>query len=504
MITVTNPQKVNTVSSAYVRWQSNRQPYLFKFQRKDAQYYSGVSSGGFLQLRCLAAAITGITPEVGDLINVIDNSNGAELSGSITSIVMAGAPDWYFITDIPYQVVTTGWINFQKRENYKATVTLSAFVPSLNKTVLLGSASGTPNTRGEISIDVATFLTYGMHKENLFGFAVRNAIQDSGWLRFTMTYQDSFYIAGAVATTSGVVSNPLTFYAIDGVKQLQSAYGQNFADYEPQVGYVADAKFLTEFAKPVNFLGYPFALSFLFPSGLVDAVATVREEEFVNGAVVTVQIDNINTSLPASLQQLTMSPSFTSLTQEVDVWIQSGGVAGAYYALIDYWDAFYTTDIAAVMGTVLRLTEKKRVTIVRPCNTNPVYLMWKNSLGGWDFWLFDNVTEHETSAAQGLIYEPYIEDIETANKRAVITEAKQLSRVTCFASVTQEQFEGLKTIERSPQVYVLRDASKLTTEPRKAWQGVRIVPKGFKKVSAAQNIEVELTYELPELYSVGN
>ena len=130
--------------------------------------------------------------------------------------------------------------------------------------------------------------------------------------------------------------------------------------------------------------------------------------------------------------------------------------------------------------------------------------MWKNSLGGWDFWLFDNVTEHETTSQQGATYENYIEDIENATHRTQFTEARQQNRITCFGTATQEQYEGLKTIERSPQVYMLRDASALTTNPLKAWTGVRIAPKGFKKVSATVNIEVELTIELPEPYNVPN
>ena len=44
----------------------------------------------------------------------------------------------------------------------------------------------------------------------------------------------------------------------------------------------------------------------------------------------------------------------------------------------------------------------------------------------------------------------------------------------------------------------------LATEPQRAWLGVTVAPKGFKYVQGVSNVDVELTFDLPDYYSVGN
>ena len=84
---------------------------------------------------------------------------------------------------------------------------------------------------------------------------------------------------------------------------------------------------------------------------------------------------------------------------------------------------------AGGVGAEARITEIKRVKINRDCRKNPVYLMWKNSLGGWDFWLFDNKSENTIKTKAGELYDIYNEDIEREVARTKVLQNRQLKNV---------------------------------------------------------------------------
>jgi hypothetical protein len=130
--------------------------------------------------------------------------------------------------------------------------------------------------------------------------------------------------------------------------------------------------------------------------------------------------------------------------------------------------------------------------------------MWKNSLGGWDYWLFDNNAEINYTAKHNTNYNVYVENIETTNLRSKFVSADQVKTITVGDSVSVDSLVGLKGIESSAQVFMLYDQSKLATTPELAWIGVNVVPKGFKHTSFANYVDIEVTFELPDYYTTNN
>jgi hypothetical protein len=496
MIDIIRPEKLLPTGD-YCRWASNRQPYIFWFVRKDAQFYKIEDSSGNIEVSVLGTQMTSLSITVGDSVAVVDNSGTYEATGTILSISQNGTPDFKFVVDIPFAGnVFSGYINFGIRENYTVDLSLTGYVAATGKTVSLGTARGSFNSFGECRIDVRSLLTYGIVKENRCSFALVNEPDYSGWNRFTVSFADRFYLGGVESSTTSVVDNTI-YYSLDGVKYLKDIYGQNFGDYFPVAAPSSELpRFLTPFESPRIFVGFPFTLSFIFPLELQSLLITSEEDELSSTGTILNHVDaQIDTAHAGAVNLLTIQGGSTVGTKFIRVWLETGGVAGNNYVADGYVADGYAVSEEDVAETPVIITEQKVIQIDDRCRKNPVYLMWKNPLGGWDYWLFDVNSETSISSQQGSAYEIVNDDIEVAIKREAITSARQIDSLTVFDIVTREEFNGLRWIEQSPQVFMLRGSN---------WIGVRMIPKGFKYRAESATVDVELSFTLPEYYNVSN
>lgn len=513
MITlITTPIK-NLYANVISRWQSNRQPFLFTFIRKDAEFVSITNYFSQALVTANTSAFNGCTIAVGDVVTINDyNGNYISITTTITQIITDDAVTKKFLIASGFlgNSFGGGFINFGYRENYRVEVTLRGSIPSLNQSVTLGTIKGSNNSKGIVTIDVRNLVTYEMVKSNRFNFVARNGKEYSGYLPFTIKYNDRFVLNGDVTSSANPVNDGNYYFGIDGVKNSMSLYGQNFADYYPyrndDVGFV-DAKFLTEFPVPTYFIDYPFSLSFILGSDIVGTLCTSEEDELdVNFDVINHQDFNVNTGLSKLpyISQLLLSGSYNASTEYVDVWLNNGGIASDVYVADNYVADNYVYDGASSVLGELRITEIKRVKINSDCRKNPIYLMWKNSLGGWDFWLFDNKSENVIKSKGGASYDVYNADIEREISRAMVLENQQMKSIIVGDVVTQEDLIGLQGIEKSSAVYMLYDVEKLATDSAIAWMMININPSGFKYFNVSDNIEVEINFNIIEYYNVPN
>lgn len=511
MINYYSPERVNNTTFETSYWNSIRQPYVFKFYRRDAEYFNFYQQSGKIILQCNSVSMGGYLPIVGEIISVIDDNTKKRRVGTITQVISAtaaGQPQDIFKTDIDFDnsVFTgSGYINWQRRENYQIKMQLTAYIPAIDDIVYLGEAVGTPDLMGVAKIDVRELLTYQMQKINKFKYSTTNQREYSGWCYFTFTYSDYFVFNGFVSATTRDAGGKGKWWGIDGVKYLLDEYGQNFAEYVPSANVEDAAKFLTAFDTPTMFLGYPFSLSFIYPEDFktISAYRKQRELNSVGGTIGTLS-HVLNANEAGGVNQLLIEGMWNSNTTQLDVYIQNAGGDAQQFMVTGYVVANYVYSAPAAPITAINFTEEKRVLIDKECKQYPIYLMWKNSLGGWDYWLFDKNNETSFESSQAGSYNVYVEDIEFSNLREKITEARQFKRVTMGDVVTKESLKGLQEIERSPQVYVLYNANKLSEYPEQAWMGVRLAPKGFKYNANQTGVEVEVTIIYPEFYSVSN
>jgi hypothetical protein len=530
-IIIKRPDRVHDLNPNYItRWSSNREPYIFYIKRIDLNVQVQNLNGYCLLIPAdpityglqdpqsanlppvsnvvLSTGITLCTAIGGDIWNV------NTYTGRVTIVLANGNMQ----TDIPFVFGMSSvgaYINWNEyKQAHKTWLKITGYLPSIQNTEVIAEISGSGDKTGAVRFDIRTLLEHRMENVNKCTFTSITQLEYSGWLYFTINYKETYtefgtfydlpYSVAELENWNGT-NLPLRYYAVNGSKYLLSKYGQNYADYEPQRVAGIYAKFLTNFVNPVYFVGYPFSLTYIRSKTIVDYVYTREEDELdLNGLILNHNDTSITGKIPIGLHQLTLKGNYTNNVTQVDVWLESGALASNNYVEDDYVQNNYTTETTGGTAPVFRITEKKRVLINRECRKNPIYLMWKNILGGWDFWLFDKVNETNFTAKQTGTYTVNVDNIDRQTYREKIISANQSKKYLLGDTVKAEQVEALAQIELSPQVYMLWDSTKLTTDPVVAWLGVNVVPKGVKYTSREADIDFEVQIELPEQYNISN
>lgn len=510
MIILSRPQRKNLATNTWIRWQSNRQPYIFSFQRIDT-FATLQNIGGFTRVNFASSGlIDDDTIATGDIVTIV--TNGISRTGKVTTFD-ANNPSHSITTDIVWDSTlgTSAILLWSKKEQYKVRLTITAYIPSLDRTLLLGTLVGTPNSKGVCLLDVRTMLEYEMRKVNDWNFQSINQRLNTGWLKFNISYKDTYFEDGTMQTSTDVLEDieiingndvEVNYYAIDGVKYLLEDYGQNYADYVTQMPISVNAKFLTAFERPTMFEGFPFSITYIDALPTYDK--TVEADELnVSGGVIN-HVDTVTNDNRLGLQQLFPNFEFDSLTESINLWLECNGTAADGYVADGYVDNGYVESTAAAPITPTRITEIKRIDINRDCRVNPIYLMWKNSIGGWDYWLFDKKTEIQVAVKQnGSVFVESV-DLATQSYREKLLSVTQTKRYIVGDNVQPYSIKGLQEIENSSQVYMLVNPNLISTQPNRAWLGITIAPKGFKYIVGTSNIDVELTFDLPDYYNVAN
>lgn len=136
------------------------------------------------------------------------------------------------------------------------------------------------------------------------------------------------------------------------------------------------------------------------------------------------------------------------------------------------------------------------------CN-NPIYLNWKNTLGGWDKWLFDCKQTYNLSVSTIGDFSPYFEDIESQNyTRELLKRDAVESLVLGADNLLIEDIQGLKELFYSPKVYVLKSWDMVTAP---VW--TQVIPsdgsiKLYETNRTYQSLEFEI--EFPAKYTLQN
>ena len=483
------PQRIHSVSGQPCFWNSTRQPFVFNIQRQDGVFFGVNDASGFAQLVVASYIDSASEVVVGSKIYLKDLNGIYEGLATVTAIPVTGVPYFAFTTDIPYTTFSIGgYFNLISRINYGITATITV---EQNGFTTIKTCKVSPDTKGNGILDISPYLNGSMSKvDNRTGF---DYLDKNVFCKVNVSLLESWRNSSELPLTV-----PFTYYGIDGVKAVGDQYGQNFADFVPQINNPpSKGKFLTGFEQPIYFEGYPFDLAYIQPTDYNGVTCTFNRIGYVNNSVIDSDVTNLDASLLHGVHRINFSEMDSSI-KEVEAWIEAGGTAGSLYSDLDYVADGYVVGEAGAEGSVFEIIERLNVMYDVACGGYrlPVYLKWRNHLGGWDYFLFQNRQEIETTAKQLADFTTEPIELSTAIGRESITVSQQTTRMTMGAIIGQKQLSGMKGIERSPCVMMLVDTNK--------WLRVRIVPKGFKIDTRAKNIPVEITIELPDTYSVAN
>lgn len=498
LLTSRPDRALKTDGTKISRWLSAHQPVTFKAQRRDFFATSIYNSGGF------AAFATPVNAEIeeGGRIYLFGNSGTYDTFGTITGIAMAGL---FLIvtTDIPANLsvpVAAGWFNYLERENYYAemAVTVTDSNTGADKTF---TNRATPNAKGAIEFDASAVLPVFIRKQiahDYFAGTFVNKRDGFAFSSFKFSTLEKW-----VGSENTAVVDTLTYYAVDGVRQLLDTYGQNFADFVPFAQDITEkARFLTEFERPAYFVGYPFCLGFIFTDEVAGYEMTREEEKYSDPATqVGATSANIDPSQGGGVNILRLAGGYSDEVELVDVFLKLGSVAVISYFESGYHDDGYFETVPSVPPPVVtpyRVTEKKRVRIVRACNDSGVFVRWRNRFGAWEHWLFTGKTVEENQLKSGTKTGERPGDLASQTYRDRVTLMLENRRLTLSDFVDSSDWKGLASIYSSPEIQILQDLENWK------WLSVQVSPENYKRRAEATSGDFRVIVDLPDLFNVPN
>jgi len=379
-------------------------------------------------------------------------------------------------------------INFPARLNFYVTlrITNNALVP-INRDLRF-----TPDSKGNIRAEISGAL------RSLLNLNFTDNLIDPEAIR---TEETNLYSPFYFATKDNWIGSSESFieyyesedvkFAIAGAFQIgdpnNGYYNKYFANTEGTYFYPElMPQWITQFQNPVYFYGFPFTISFLsnqninfgFEDYFVRYVVTQA-----NGAVSEYDSDPFIFSDFICLNRLNVFPIFEAA-------FLAGEIEKA--KKIEFRFGYLATGI--FIDALAPITLNLKRPIEQSCNT--FYVRWINTLGGWDYWLFEGKIYEGLKVENGNNYESYFDNIsDTKDFENVtfknVTPAVQVGSNT----ITKNEAEGLKILPTSPKIYWYN-------EELSKWIGVRVEPGTFQVRSTKEDyFNVELTFVKPKFFN---
>lgn len=421
---------------------------------------------------------------VGETIQLISESG---LAQNFTILNITGTEVTFDKTWSVFNPFFLAIINFPSRINFYVTlrITNNAVVPINRDLRFTPDPSG--NIRAEISGALRSLITLN-YTDPVSETQIR-------------TEETNLYTPFYFATKDNWIGSAESFieyyapedvkYAIAGAFQIgdpnNGYYNKYFANTEGSFYYPEFMpKWLTQFENPVYFIGFPFTISFLGN----ESINLGFEDYFVrytitqaNGLTSTYDSDPFIFSDFISLAKLNLfeivKPAFDFGD---DVKVKS-----IYFRFGRLESGIFLDCLAPITFNVKRAMEQS-------CNT--FYVRWINTLGGWDYWLFENKIYEALNVENGNNYESYFDSISAISDFENVTFKNVSPAVQVGSStLTKNEAEGLKILTTSPKIYWYN-------EEFSKWIGVIVEPGTFNIRSTKENyFNVELTFVKPKYFN---
>lgn len=462
------------------QWLCARHPILFKLQRRDYTVIS-CNSDGFGQVVVKCDYDPELPAEIlaGDEIYFASELNAEGVPdyygvvGTVTSVATNVGVEHLIYTNYPIEAASTGsgYVNVVKRRNYYLDVEID--VTDTNTLIqhqvpckLKGGVDG------NMRMDVSEFITTYLVKEAPDNYSFINFKDPDSFGKFSIVTQEHWN-----GSSESEVGDLTEYFFVDAVKYVNDLYGQNLCDYLMfPLEFTPLAKWLSDFETPTFFAGFPFCLSFIYPDEMLGK--TIRRNELERnsngGAISTIQTD-LDADQIGGVNRMTLTETYSAGTKYLEV-------------NIDFNDGVDN----------IPLLESKRIKLGDACGKNPVYLAWKNTKGGWSYWLFEKNQTIGYATRSGQIVNREPDDLANQNFRSFVTQNEMMKKIVCGATVSNADLEGIKGIESSPAVYLFTGVSSYT------WLRMQITPKGFQYQTKGMTSEIQIELNYPELYTVSN
>jgi hypothetical protein len=428
--------------------------------------------------------------EVGAVIQVIADNSANAFNHTILNISSSGGIlyatfDKLFSAFSPFFLAS---INFTSRLNFYVTLRIKNgdFVP------IYRDLRFTPDSNAFIRAEISGALRSLINLNFTIDLIDPNAAR---------TEDTNLYTPFYFATKDNWIGSSESFITYYDPEDVKFAIAGAFQIGDPNNGYynkyfanTAGSSFypevmpqwLTQFENPVFFPLFPFTLSFLGNSTLTDF------EEYIIKYTVTQANGNITPyeSAPIVFTEF-ISLARINITEIVYAEFIGNEILKAKKMEIRFgrYDEtlLFIDCLAPITLNVKRPLEQS-------CNT--FYVRWLNTLGGWDYWLFEHKIYEALNVENGNNYESYFDNISGISDFENVTFKNVSPAVQVGSStLTKNEAEGLKVLTTSPKIYWYN-------EELEKWIGVIIEPGTFNIRSTKDNyFNIELTFVKPKYFN---
>lgn len=112
-----------------------------------------------------------------------------------------------------------------------------------------------------------------------------------------------------------------------------------------------------------------------------------------------------------------------------------------------------------------RFSERKLIEYRKCVLLNPILFVWKNTIGGWDYWLFQvNQTQHIDTVSLGYFQKNYTKISDISNPQAEIGKQVTTRIILGADDLTIQQVKGLKGLLISNKIYILNQDGSVSRE----------------------------------------
>lgn len=147
------------------------------------------------------------------------------------------------------------------------------------------------------------------------------------------------------------------------------------------------------------------------------------------------------------------------------------------------------------------LTEIITVNVKEGCGDNPVYLCWLNTLGGFNYWLFNKFQEQNLKTSIENSFSSNVSELETALGIANITGKSSGETIEIGSSISIDDMDGIKSLYESTSVFMLANPLTWETDGVK-WKRVIVQPGSLMIFKTNKSFyDIKLNLVLPERFT---
>ncbi len=496
---------INTNTS---RWNAAFNPINFKYQRKDFEvasaslYNTGGVTGTTLAINGDVSILAGLVAQ-----NVIAGANATILYVYVNAGPYKGV---FVVIDCAATTVSikatftttaTGYLNSSNIRPYYKIITNIQYNDPVTGQPLLVQSFNRPNTNGEITANLSSFLQSLLKAVDKSDYNTINYRDINLSTSYRISYAESWDDGTVNGYTSVFIDLPDTYYVVYAAKQLGQKYGGNLGQFVPFKN--TSAKFLSDFETPVYSLTFPFDIGFIYGEDLAGLQLyfkiiplDINKNQLNANEIITSFLLNEDGSyiLNTDGTRLIISetdPTNIPIVEHVGLnrlLIDFSFDPNVYYFTI----GIYYNDIS---DNPIQVLSDQLVRVDKNLDYNSVYLRWIGLSGSWNYYRFIYNQEITLDVQNSTIIERYVSDWENQESIEDVISKSAGQKIKVMAEdMTVSEIQGCQSMKYSPKVQMLVNKSPIK------WKTVVVNTATFAETETnLGEYQFAVTFNLPSV-----